>query len=285
MDNVILFAADHNGVELKRHLIRELVGSPFRCIDLGPFDGTRPVDYCDYASQAARIVSAHQAGRAVLICGTGVGMSIAANRVAGARAALVHNLVTAVKCREHNDANVLCLGSWITAPDAATEILSLWLRAAFGEGRHVPRVAKMGSAERSHVVLTYGVFDLLNPAHVALLNFARTLGGRLVVGINSDRAVAQLRGPGRPIHDERDRQQMVGSIEAVDEVVVFDDTSPSDLVRALRPDVVVKGDVGRSVEEIRRLDGIPDAIPLKIFPRLARYSSRTMVTKILAHAS
>ena len=123
-------------------------------------------------------------GRAV--CGTGVGMSIVANRFPEVRASLVHSMEVAEKTREHNDANVLCLGSWVNAPEANLAIAKTWFDGKFGEGRHVPRVEKTKNLSTRHVVFTNGIFDIIHPcSYIALLKFAKSLGGRLVVGINS----------------------------------------------------------------------------------------------------
>ena len=91
------------------------------------------------------------------------------------------------------------------------------------------------------VVFTNGVFDLLHPGHVDVLDGARREGDALVVGVNSDASVRRLKGPTRPVCNERDRAEMLASFEAVDAVVVFDDDTPLALVTALQPDVIVKG--------------------------------------------
>src|SRR5205823_1135770 len=109
--NTILLAADHNGVAFKALAKATLREAGYHAIDLGPYEGTGSVDYVDYANQLATIVKNGDAEKGILVCGTGVGMSIVANKVQAVRAALVHNLVSARKSREHNDANVLCLGA------------------------------------------------------------------------------------------------------------------------------------------------------------------------------
>ncbi|HVD05289.1 MAG TPA: D-glycero-beta-D-manno-heptose 1-phosphate adenylyltransferase [Gemmatimonadaceae bacterium] len=96
-------------------------------------------------------------------------------------------------------------------------------------------------ARRGLVVFTNGVFDLLHPGHVDVLVGARSRGDALVVGINSDTSVKRLKGPERPIRSEADRAFVLASLEAVDAVCVFDEDTPLELVRALRPDVIVKG--------------------------------------------
>jgi D-beta-D-heptose 7-phosphate kinase/D-beta-D-heptose 1-phosphate adenosyltransferase len=96
-------------------------------------------------------------------------------------------------------------------------------------------------AQRGVVAFTNGVFDLLHPGHVDVLRAARAEGDALVVGVNSDASVRRLKGPDRPVRDERDRAVMLGALECVDAVVVFDEDTPLELVRALQPDVIVKG--------------------------------------------
>src|SRR5579883_681252 len=222
-DDPILLAADHNGVAVKQRIKEHLVARGRRCLDLGPFAPEPKVDYCDYAFQLGHIVDAGEARRGILVCGTGVGMSIVANRFARVRAALVHNLTTSMKSREHNDANVLCLGAWITAPDETLEIVDHWIDERFGEGRHVRRLEKIAPHDPKARVLTYGIFDLVNAAHIELLKFAKSLGGRLIVGINSDAAVRALRGPDAPVNREGDRKKVVESLIEVDEAIVFEE--------------------------------------------------------------
>ena len=107
---IIGLSSDHNGVELKSKMAEYLRTNPeTKVVDIGPFATGRKVDYVDYASQLSQMVSNGDLDRGILICGTGVGMSIAANRFEKVRAALVHNVMTAPKCREHNNSNVLCL--------------------------------------------------------------------------------------------------------------------------------------------------------------------------------
>jgi ribose 5-phosphate isomerase B len=101
------------------------------------------VDYPDIALPVARAVATGEADRGVLICGTGIGMSIAANKVRGVRAALCHDVFSARVTREHNDANVLCMGARVIGPGLALEILETWLGAGFSGGRHVSRVKKV----------------------------------------------------------------------------------------------------------------------------------------------
>ena len=138
----IVIASDHAGFELKEILKKELeaIGVPLE--DLGVYN-TDAVDYPDMANALAEVVSADPDRRGLLLCGTGIGASIAANRHRRVRAALCHSAETARMAREHNDANVLVLGGRVTDPDTARECLRVFLDTAFGEGRHIPRVAKL----------------------------------------------------------------------------------------------------------------------------------------------
>lgn len=140
----VFFASDHAGVELKNTLIEIAKASHWVCVDLGP-STTESVDYPDFADLlAAQLKTDSTVDRGVLICGTGIGMSIRANRYQWIRAALCTDLEMATLAREHNDANVLCLGARKTSADKAKEILSVFLSTAFSEGRHTRRVEKLG---------------------------------------------------------------------------------------------------------------------------------------------
>ena len=135
MTNIVL-GADHNGIELKKIIKEYLLEKKFNPIDIGPFNANK-VDYPDYASQAAQIVANKDAQFGILICGSGIGMSIVANKIAGIRAALVHNLQTAPLTKEHNNANILCLGAWVIDNSTSLQIVDSWLTAKFEEYRHV----------------------------------------------------------------------------------------------------------------------------------------------------
>jgi ribose 5-phosphate isomerase B len=144
--NRVLIAADHAGVELKAEIKKRLPAWDWE--DLGPLDLNR-VDYPDYARRLASKVASGQATQGILICGSGIGMSIAANKVDGVRAALVENASAARLSREHNDANVLCLGSRFLAPEYAAEIAETWLNTPFsGESRHQGRIQKISDIEK-----------------------------------------------------------------------------------------------------------------------------------------
>ena len=273
------FSSDHNGVELKEKMATYLRATEgVQVVDIGPFTTDKKVDYVDYANQLSQMLSNGDLDRAVLICGTGVGMSIAANRFEKVRAALVHNVMTAPKCREHNNSNMLCLGAWTTSEEENFEILDLWLETSFGEGRHVKRVVKL-SSHKDNIVLTTGVFDILHPGHIQLLRFARSLGDRLIVGLNSDESVRAIKGPTRPITKQEDRKALLEALHEVDEVVIFEEDTPAELVSVVSPSVLVKGGEF-TVSEVRDRDNIPTEIDIKIFPLTGQYSTTNIINQI-----
>jgi ribose 5-phosphate isomerase B len=138
----LLIAADHGGFELKEHLKRFLEARGVAYEDLGT-DSAESVDYPDYARRVAGAISRGEAERGILICGTGQGMAIAANRFHGVRAVTPFNEETARLVREHNDANVLALGGRVLAPALAERIVELFLETPFSGGRHQRRVQKL----------------------------------------------------------------------------------------------------------------------------------------------
>jgi len=138
----ILIASDHAGYELKQ-LISEYAGNRgHEVVDLGPSSGAA-VDYPDFAHDLADRVAHGECERGILVCGTGIGMAMAANRHTGVRAALCHDAFTAEAARRHNDANVLCLGSRVTGSGVALQIADVFLAMPFDGGRHERRVGKI----------------------------------------------------------------------------------------------------------------------------------------------
>ena len=138
----IAIASDHGGYELKSFLIKEIESRGLAVIDLGT-DGPDSVDYPDFADALARVIRDGKASRGVLLCGSGIGISIAANRHPELRAALVHDGLTARLARLHNDANVLVMGGRLVGPELAKDCLDIFLNTEFEGGRHARRVAKM----------------------------------------------------------------------------------------------------------------------------------------------
>jgi ribose 5-phosphate isomerase B len=143
----VALGADHAGFELKESLKAWLIDRGCEVTDLGTHS-TESVDYPDYAAAVAQAVADGKAQRGVLVCGTGIGMAVAANKAAGVRAALCGDLYTARMSREHNDANVLCLGGRLTGREMAADILRMWLETEFAGGRHARRLEKIVLAER-----------------------------------------------------------------------------------------------------------------------------------------
>ena len=146
---MIALGADHAGWQLKEEIKAWLLGRNVEVTDFGTHSPD-PVDYPDYAAQVGEAVASGKAARGVLVCGTGIGMAMAANKVPGVRAAFCPDLFTARMSREHNDANVLTLGGRLTGRELALEIVEMWLRAEFQSGRHGRRVGKITELERRH---------------------------------------------------------------------------------------------------------------------------------------
>ncbi|MCR8844738.1 MULTISPECIES: ribose 5-phosphate isomerase B [Paenibacillus] len=146
----IAIGADHAGVRLKQDIIEVIQQMGHEVQDYG-CDCNQSVDYPDYALPVAEAVVNKEADRGILICGTGIGMSIAANKVTGIRCALVTDLFSAQATREHNDTNVLALGERVTGPGVAQEIVKVWLSTEFSQGeRHTGRLNKVAEIERKY---------------------------------------------------------------------------------------------------------------------------------------
>ena len=139
-------ATDHAGVDLKDYTVELLKQKGHEVVDLGPFSKER-VDYPDYAVEVVQSVlkdkKTQQESQGILICGSGIGMSITANRFHGIRAALCHDAYTASVARGHNDANILCFGERIVGKGVAESILDAWIAGTFDGGRHTGRVNKI----------------------------------------------------------------------------------------------------------------------------------------------
>lgn len=278
MNKIITIASDHNGIKSKEIIKTYLKEKKYSVIDLGPHESESSVDYVDYASQLATIVSHKECDFGILICGTGMGMCIVANRFKNVRAALGHNMLTAVKSKEHNNTNVLCLGSWITDDDTMKQLVDAWLNEKWAEGRHVKRVEKID--KHKGIVLTNGVFDVIHKGHIELLKFSKKQGDYLVVAIDSDERVKQLKGENRPINTQIDRKKILEAIEYVDEVLIFnDETELKTLYNTLNPSVLVKGSEW-TAEEVRIRDNIPNFIDVKIYPLVNNYSTTNILKKI-----
>jgi len=136
----IAIGSDHGGYDVKDDIVELLQELGHEVIDHG-CDSKQSVNYPDYARKVCKDVESGAADRGILICGTGIGMSMAANRSASIRAALCHELFTAAMSREHNDANVLCLGARVVGPGLIREIVRTWMTTEFAGGRHQTRIA------------------------------------------------------------------------------------------------------------------------------------------------
>lgn len=141
----VAIGADHGGYELKEAL-RALLAADYEVIDCGTHSKD-PVDYPDIAVAVARRVAAGDAWRGILIDGAGIGSCMAANKIAGVRAAMCYDQATAVNSREHNNANVLTLGAGLIGPNLAQQIVRTWLNTEFAGGRHATRVAKIDALD------------------------------------------------------------------------------------------------------------------------------------------
>lgn len=145
----VAVAADHAGFPLKDLVIQVVEAEGHEALDLGTFS-TDPVDYPDYAEKAGRAIQEGQAERAIILCGSGVGAAIAANKLKGIRAGLCHDNYSAHQCVEHDNANALALGARVIGTDVAEELVATFLRAEFsGAERHLRRVAKIDALEAS----------------------------------------------------------------------------------------------------------------------------------------
>ncbi|MCW5952058.1 MAG: ribose 5-phosphate isomerase B [Propionibacteriaceae bacterium] len=143
----VAVGADAAGFALKEQIIAVLVENGYEYIDAGT-DGPEPmVDYPDFAFKVCELVARQEADSGVLVCGTGIGMSIAANKIPGIRAALCHDAFGARLSRAHNDANVLAFGAWDMTAEKMAEILPLWLSTHYDAGRHVPRLRAIREKE------------------------------------------------------------------------------------------------------------------------------------------
>ena len=142
----LAIGADHGGLEMKEFLKKYLESRGVEVADMGCYS-PESVDYPDIALEVARQVTTGGAEKGILVCGTGIGIAISANKVPGIRAALCHDHFTARMAAAHNNANILCLGGRTTGPEIAREMEDVWLDTSFEGGRHERRVAKMHAVE------------------------------------------------------------------------------------------------------------------------------------------
>ncbi|XJZ27151.1 ribose 5-phosphate isomerase B [Bacillota bacterium Lsc_1132] len=142
----IALGSDHGGVNIRKEIAKLLDELGIEYVDFG-CDCSTSVDYPDYALPVAEKVASGEFDKGILICGTGIGMSIAANKVKGIRAALVHDTFSAKATREHNDSNILTMGERVIGPGLAREIAQVWLTGEFQGGRHANRIGKITDYE------------------------------------------------------------------------------------------------------------------------------------------
>ena len=142
----IAIASDHGGFELKETVIAQLLNDGWEIDDLGP-NNEDSVDYPDYGIKLAEIIANKKVERGIVICGTGVGMSIVVNRFPGIRGTLCSDIYTAKMSREHNDSNILIMGGRVIGRGLASEIVDTWLNTAFEGGRHQRRLDKINEID------------------------------------------------------------------------------------------------------------------------------------------
>lgn len=143
----LAIGSDHGGFKLKEQIKNYLAKLGIQVKDLGTKD-TKSVDYPVYAAKVAKAVASGKVDRGILVCGTGIGMCITANKVPGIRAALAHDIFTARMASAHNNANVLCIGGRVMDQALAFEIVKEWLDTPFEGGRHVKRLNKISKLEK-----------------------------------------------------------------------------------------------------------------------------------------
>lgn len=156
----ICIGSDHRGVAIKEHLIDFLKKSNYEILDMGTYNGNGSVDYPDFAVKVASAVSDGSSDLGILICGTGIGMTIVANKFIGIRAALVNDEETARFAKEHNNANIIVMGGNLTEPAKAERIVQSWLSSQFEGGRHEKRIEKILELEES-IKTRYNVVDII----------------------------------------------------------------------------------------------------------------------------
>ena len=149
--DLISIASDHGGFSLKLDIVSFLNELGYQVKDMGP-KSQKSVDYPDYGIRIAQVVTQNTGSRGILICGTGIGMSIVVNRFPGIRGTLCSDLYTAKLCREHNDSNILIMGGRIVGHGLAREIVSVWLNTPFDGGRHQKRLDKINQLDKSNKI-------------------------------------------------------------------------------------------------------------------------------------
>jgi ribose 5-phosphate isomerase B len=147
---IIAISSDHGGYKLKEEIKKYLKEKGYETKDLGTCDSACSVDYPDYGLAVAEAIANGECEKGIIICGTGIGISISANKVPGIRAALCTDTYSAKMSREHNNANILALGARVTGTGLALEIVDTWFKAEFQGGRHKRRVDKISDIEKKY---------------------------------------------------------------------------------------------------------------------------------------
>ena len=145
----IALGCDHGGIVLKPAIKELLENRNIEIVDFGCYT-TDSVDYPDFALKVAEAVSTGSVDKGIILCGTGIGISIAANKVKGIRAAVAEDLFTAEMCKKHNNANIISMGGRVVTPELATEMVKVWLDSEFEGGRHTTRVDKITKIEEKY---------------------------------------------------------------------------------------------------------------------------------------
>lgn len=148
--NKIIIGCDHGGLELKKEIIKHLNGRNIETVDIGTYT-SESCNYPDYAKALCKRIQSGEFERGILVCGTGIGMSIAANKHKGIRAACCSDTFSARMTRMHNDANVLCLGGRVVGPGLACDMVDLFVDTDFQGGRHTQRVAMLSQIEKENI--------------------------------------------------------------------------------------------------------------------------------------
>ena len=146
---MLAIGSDHGGFELKKAVMKHLAERGVEYRDYGTFSA-ESCDYPDFGEAVGRAVASGECARGIVICGTGIGISIAANKVKGIRCGVCHDVFTATMCAEHNDANVISMGGRVVSPGLAAQMVAAWLDTPFGGGRHAGRVAKITAIENKY---------------------------------------------------------------------------------------------------------------------------------------
>ena len=267
MKKIIIIGSDHNGTNQKVGITKFLKNRGYIVIDIGNYNENIKTDYNDIAHQLGSIVNQDlKKIIGILICGTGVGVNIVANKCKGIRSVLAHSILVASKSREHNDSNIISLGSWVNSVEENIKIVSAWLGTKFGQDRHIKRIAKIESEFNKKYKLGFlnGVFDIIHPGHVELIKFAGDICDKLVIGINSDISTRKIKGRNRPINNERDRKNTLMSFNYVNEVLIFNEKSPTKIINKIKPDVIIRGD-DFNEKQVRIRDKINKKIEIKNF--------------------